>query len=193
MAHSVIEVLEMLARVEGRTVVTVVHQPSWRTFSLFDNLVLLRNGCTVYNGPTKGLELYMSELSVNPPDRANPIDFYFSALQGPEGAEFRAKWVAVAPTGQLAQAKPSKSSRSRRLSSVQDIAMSVETATVTKHMATTLLNQFIVLLHRSSQDYLTDPSKLKANVTVKAIIGAWITVCWNLRSCVGFIDSRVFR
>ena len=39
MARSVVEHLQSLAHGEGRTVVTVIHQPSWRIFQLFDRSV----------------------------------------------------------------------------------------------------------------------------------------------------------
>jgi len=174
MAHSVVEVLEMLAREEGRTVITVIHQPSWRTFCLFDSLVLLHNSRTVYNGPARRLEEYMTKLDVIPPDRANPLDFYFTALQGPRGLDFRDHWLAAAPNGHLEAGRKA----GRRLSSAQDISMVVQSATTSEQRLTTALSQFLVLLRRSSQDYVTDSSKLQANVKVKAIIGTAVGIIW---------------
>jgi ATP-binding cassette, subfamily G (WHITE), member 2 len=57
MARSVIEHLKTLAQVEHRTVITVIHQPSWRIFSLFDALVLLKDGRVVYDGPAAKVQV----------------------------------------------------------------------------------------------------------------------------------------
>jgi ABC-type multidrug transport system ATPase subunit len=34
-------------------VIATIHQPNWDTFSLFDSLLLLANGSTIYSGPLR--------------------------------------------------------------------------------------------------------------------------------------------
>lgn len=53
MANEVATCLADLAR-EGRTVVCTIHSPTAKAFSLFDELLMLKSGRTVYNGPTEG-------------------------------------------------------------------------------------------------------------------------------------------
>ena len=40
--------------------ITVIHQPSWRIFQLFDNLVLLADGRVVYDGSVSEVKDYFS-------------------------------------------------------------------------------------------------------------------------------------
>ncbi len=40
--------------------ITVIHQPSWRIFQLFDNLVLLADGHVVYDGSVSEVKGYFS-------------------------------------------------------------------------------------------------------------------------------------
>jgi len=81
MARSVIEILQSLAHDEGRTVITVIHQPSWRIFSLFDSLVLLKDGQVVFQGPVPEVQGYFSGLGFEAPPHENPMDYYFDVLQ----------------------------------------------------------------------------------------------------------------
>lgn len=48
-AYFVVSTLKNLAK-DGRTVISVIHQPSSEVFALFDNLTLLSKGRTVYFG-----------------------------------------------------------------------------------------------------------------------------------------------
>jgi len=81
MARSVIEILQSLAHDEGRTVITVIHQPSWRIFSLFDSLVLLKDGQIVFQGPVPEVQGYFAGLGFEAPPHENPMDYYFDVLQ----------------------------------------------------------------------------------------------------------------
>ena len=42
-----------IARRHGVIVVASIHQPNWETFALFDKLLLLARGRTMYFGPTR--------------------------------------------------------------------------------------------------------------------------------------------
>lgn len=75
-AYSVVKELQDLART-GRTVVATIHQPSSKTFFLFDDLLLLAEGRVVYHGTVQNVLNYMSALDYNCPPLMNPADFLF--------------------------------------------------------------------------------------------------------------------
>ena len=87
MARSVVEHLRSLAHEEGRTVITVIHQPSWRIFQLFDSLVLLKDGRTSFDGPVGDVKDYFSRIGFTAPADENPMDYYFDILQEPAAAD----------------------------------------------------------------------------------------------------------
>ena len=60
-AERVVRTLKRMAEVEGRTVVVVIHQPSMRVMSMFDQLVLMAEGKAVYQGPMDGFEEFAKE------------------------------------------------------------------------------------------------------------------------------------
>ncbi|RZC70461.1 hypothetical protein C5167_033599 [Papaver somniferum] len=68
---------------EGVNICTVVHQPSYGLFKMFDDLILLaKGGLTVYHGPVKNVEEYFAGLGVIVPDRVNPPDYFIDLLEG---------------------------------------------------------------------------------------------------------------
>lgn len=75
-AYSVVSQLRDLARM-GRTVVATIHQPSSKTFMLFDDLLLLAEGRVVYYGPLSDVLEYLSNLGHVCPTYMNPADFLF--------------------------------------------------------------------------------------------------------------------
>ncbi|GMF42657.1 unnamed protein product [Phytophthora lilii] len=79
MAEAVMIQLQQLAR-EGRTVITTVHQPSSELFTLFDNLYLLCDGVTVYNGRASEAVVYFAELGYQCPAFVNPTDYFMRQL-----------------------------------------------------------------------------------------------------------------
>ena len=53
-AYNTINILKALAA-NGCSVLCTVHQPSSEIFGLFDNVILLKSGVCVYNGPLQAL------------------------------------------------------------------------------------------------------------------------------------------
>ena len=53
--------LKQLAR-EGRTIVCTIHQPSARIFEMFDKLVILGEGRTIYRGTVKNLVPFLDSM-----------------------------------------------------------------------------------------------------------------------------------
>jgi ABC-type multidrug transport system ATPase subunit len=47
-ALALIKLLNRLARKEGKTIISTIHQPSSQAFALFDRLILMQDGNIVY-------------------------------------------------------------------------------------------------------------------------------------------------
>ena len=76
MAFQVVNVLKKLAS-EGRTIVATIHQPSSQIYHLFNQLMLLGGGRTIYAGPADACVEYFAKLGYNCPVYSNPADFIF--------------------------------------------------------------------------------------------------------------------
>src|SRR5271169_5824259 len=77
-AHSMMELLEALAK-EGRTIVCTIHQSRSDLFPMFGNLLLLANGGRmIYSGKGKDMMEYFKNNGYNCPTFANPA--YLSSL-----------------------------------------------------------------------------------------------------------------
>ncbi|XP_062427891.1 ATP-binding cassette sub-family G member 8, partial [Rhea pennata] len=74
-AHNLVITLSRLAR-GNRLVLLSVHQPRSDIFQLFDLVLLLTSGVTVYSGTARGMVQYFTELGYPCPKYSNPADFY---------------------------------------------------------------------------------------------------------------------
>ncbi|KAL4441885.1 hypothetical protein ABPG77_003801 [Micractinium sp. CCAP 211/92] len=73
-AQNIMETLRALAR-DGRTVVATVHQPRSSIWSLFDFLLVLSEGRTLYYGPAAAAPEYFASTGYACPPGYNPADF----------------------------------------------------------------------------------------------------------------------
>ncbi|KAJ5579692.1 ABC transporter G family member [Penicillium hispanicum] len=74
-AFNVVECLVTLARTYNRTVIFTIHQPRSNIVALFDRLVLLANGHTVYSGPFSTCQTYFDRLGYSCPPGFNIADY----------------------------------------------------------------------------------------------------------------------
>lgn len=74
-AYNVIECLVTLAKNYKRTVIFTIHQPRSNIVALFDRLILLAQGRTVYSGPFSQCQSYFDEIGYNCPPGFNIADY----------------------------------------------------------------------------------------------------------------------
>jgi ATP-binding cassette, subfamily G (WHITE), eye pigment precursor transporter len=78
-AYSVAEVLMELA-ISGRTIIATIHQPNSETFDLFDQLMLMADGKTIYlNDAIKSVD-YFSKIGYACPSQSNPADYFMNII-----------------------------------------------------------------------------------------------------------------
>ncbi|KAG7572245.1 P-loop containing nucleoside triphosphate hydrolase [Arabidopsis suecica] len=70
-----LEILRNIAR-SGKTVISLIHQPSGEVFALFDDLLLLPGGETVYFGQAESSTMFFGEGGFPCPSRRNSSDHF---------------------------------------------------------------------------------------------------------------------
>lgn len=80
-ANAVMLLLKKLAN-HGRTIVFSIHQPRYSIFRLFDSIVLLAGGETVYHGPSNQALDYFETIGYTCEAHNNPPDFFLDVING---------------------------------------------------------------------------------------------------------------
>jgi ABC-type multidrug transport system ATPase subunit len=79
-ALAVMQLIARLAREDGRTVVTTIHQPSSELFGLFHRLLLLADGRAAYDGAADAARDHFASLGFPCPLYTNPADHMIKVL-----------------------------------------------------------------------------------------------------------------
>lgn len=66
----------------GKSVVITIHQPSSRMFNMFDKLILLGKGSSLYFGKASEAMLYFSSIGCSPLIPMNPAEFLIDLANG---------------------------------------------------------------------------------------------------------------
>jgi ABC-type multidrug transport system ATPase subunit len=81
-SFEVLNALKQLSR-KGITVITVIHQPRFSIYSMFDSVLLLGvGGKTVYLGPTEYSLAHFERIGFKLPQNENPADFFMDLISG---------------------------------------------------------------------------------------------------------------
>lgn len=80
-AQRIVSTLSKLAKV-GRTVVMTVHQPSSRLFYMFERILVVSDGHTIYWGKGAQVLDYFSSIGHTPSLIMNPADFLLDLANG---------------------------------------------------------------------------------------------------------------
>jgi len=87
-AQSVMECMKGLSE-SGRLVISVIHQPRSSIFIMFDRLLLLSEGHTIYSGIASQAAGYFNNLGHSNPSLFNPADFFLDILSPDNRSEER--------------------------------------------------------------------------------------------------------
>lgn len=90
-ALNLVKLLRRMAKETGMTMVCTIHQPRIAIFNLFDHLLLLGQGETVYFGPTKSAVPYFTRAGFPIPEYSNPADFFLDIITPDNTSPSKAK------------------------------------------------------------------------------------------------------
>jgi len=94
---NLITLLKDIAKETGQAIVCTIHQPRSDIFNLFDSLLLLGNGETVYFGPAAKATNYFADVGYPCPQYSNPADHFLDLItpdnSNPESAEVKQKQI----------------------------------------------------------------------------------------------------
>lgn len=72
--------LKELAHVDGKTVVSTIHQPNTETFDEFDQLLLIARGKVIYHNDSKLSVNYFKTIGFPCPSDSNPADYFMNIM-----------------------------------------------------------------------------------------------------------------
>lgn len=103
-AYEVMHNIQQFSQAHNIAVVTTIHSPNWDIFDLFNNVLLLAHGKTIYSGPVRGVAPYFEALGHPCAKFSNPADHMmrlasddFLSIQAPNDIEGSGE-VAPRPT-----------------------------------------------------------------------------------------------
>eukprot|EP00929_Paragymnodinium_shiwhaense_P121717 TRINITY_DN9406_c0_g1_i1.p1 TRINITY_DN9406_c0_g1~~TRINITY_DN9406_c0_g1_i1.p1 ORF type:complete len:619 (+),score=132.95 TRINITY_DN9406_c0_g1_i1:56-1912(+) len=152
-AEDICSILRDLAGA-GHTVVCTVHQPSWKLFATFDDLLLLAAGRAVYRGLSTKLPDYFSSKGFPAPPNENPVDHAMRVIQEHPAEQFAADF------GKLAPVEASECLRS------------------SYSYPNSFWKQVSVLFRRNVYDFVKDSSKFLSICAMKLTVSLLVGICW---------------
>ncbi|RWS00335.1 ATP-binding cassette sub-family G member 4-like protein, partial [Dinothrombium tinctorium] len=165
--QQLIEYLKELTKsTHPMTIVTTIHQPSFRTFSLFDRLYLLSiQGKCIYEGqPTQVIE-YLSTFKLHCPQFYNPAEFAIEVACGDYGIEI------------LKQLTLSQDKLFKNIFKLEKAEYRLEELIKMRKHAN--LQHLIILLHRSVINMFRDPWLFAIRFAAIVLIALFVTFLYG--------------
>ena len=94
-SFDILNALKSWTRVMNGSTMIALLQPTPECFALFDNLILLRQGAVVYDGPIADIQQYMNDIGVPVPDDQDLADYLSDFLTDPRMVYYRTIYRAA--------------------------------------------------------------------------------------------------
>ncbi len=167
-----------------RTVVCTIHQPSFRIFQSFDEVLFLGReevgdaGCgrVAFVGSASALLAHLDALAVACPRFENPADHMMRLLQDQDQLRSLVRVHAERDLEAATNCGP-KANRSAGLDGDAMDAL-LAAAVARGGFAVGYLQQFFILFQRFAVDYLRDPQKFLMGIAIRSLIGLILGVVW---------------
>jgi ABC-type multidrug transport system ATPase subunit len=193
MAADVMQLLADLA-VEGRVVVSTIHQPSYEIFKKFHKLLLLDEGRIVFHGLVSDAPHFFSSVGFTAPSFENPADFYLRVLQEDKPDDDDAIVVANTLESSLdtspgktdfpsAWEQWSKQHQDGAVVDMQELGAVQQQSTVSEvdmqadnSRELSALQQYFILTERCMYDSVKDKQKFAGCLMMKLMVGVLIAI-----------------
>ena len=181
-AEDVVQALRDLARGRGdgveRTIISTIHQPSWRIFALFDQVVLLTRGRLAFHGAHAELERFFDRLGLASPAKENPADHYMRMMQDDAEADRICDEFARLQRAAGAEHDDGDGARLDTAAIMRSYANRQQRLSEMPRYPTSLRQQFATLFRRSTYEAIKDPAKVCRNLALKLIVGLLVGFVW---------------
>ena len=180
-ATQVIETLRRLAD-QGKTVVSVIHQPSQHIFQLFDDMLLISEGKLMYYGEVSKVRRYMTDLGYGCETETGTAEHVLDCVSRSVGSDSEAErlsgeriesiacaasnlaqeWVSFNGDEEESEDDAGEES-SKKMKPINDNA--------TDHSGTNIFRQFTLLLGRSVQELLRGKTAIFIKIMTQVVMG----------------------
>lgn len=184
-AHQIMSTLSNLARDMSKTIICTIHQPRSDIFAMFDTVLLIGKGRTIYFGPAKNAKDFFAELGYPCPGGYNPADHLLDVLVA-EGDAIVEKM---------------KSSKSHRLiyrNSIEGESESEKNQKEVKDLinkstySASFFTQIMVLQRRSFDRLVRSPVLLTTHVVCSLVLGLFVGgIYFNSQFTVAGVQNRL--
>lgn len=187
-AQAIIEKITELAKTSKKTVLMTIHQPRTDILNLFDKVILLSGGKTVFFGSVADAITHFTELGYPCPGRVNPSDFFLDTLT----VDFRSEDAKVSSNERIQKFQDTWSkiqlskeyfkevveihekhrARTQRHKSLEAAGKSVSDATIPpkRNWPNLWVVEFMTLLERNIKDVMRNPATLGATLGQNAFM-----------------------
>ncbi|ODV88931.1 hypothetical protein CANCADRAFT_131233 [Tortispora caseinolytica NRRL Y-17796] len=133
-SHQVVESIVRLAKEFNCTVIMTIHQPRSNIFALFDRLLLLGKGNTVYSGACSGLAQYFEGIGYECPPGYNIAEYLIDLTMG--GADFANHSASQGNYGQIAAGSNTDNSESSNSNLLSSLVNHFSNSSIAKELTT---------------------------------------------------------
>uniref|UniRef100_A0A6B2L0Z9 ABC transporter domain-containing protein n=1 Tax=Arcella intermedia TaxID=1963864 RepID=A0A6B2L0Z9_9EUKA len=177
-ALRVVNTLRTLCHKYGHTIITTIHQPRSNIFKMFDQLLILWEGKTVYCGPASQTVPYFSRVGFNCPETLNPADYLMDMLEEEEeeeaGPDHHGDGEDLGKKRKQSVEKlPMLFRKSKEHEFIMNYhpARSEDGSTIVIHQPPSLLHQFLTLSSRTWKSTLRDKSVFYFRIGAALLMG----------------------
>ena len=197
-AAQVIETLRTLAD-QGKTIISVIHQPSQHVFQLFDDLLLVSEGRLMYFGETSKVRQHMSDLGYACESEAGTAEHILDCVSRVVGVDVEAestsvKRIEIIASNAISHAKEmvifgkqgsmvEKLNPTQRYPTIQnDGTKKIKRimTNVSAHPGTNMFRQFKLLLGRSINELLRGKAAIMIKIVQQVSLGIIYGGIYNL-------------
>ncbi|KAI3642679.1 hypothetical protein MP228_012234 [Amoeboaphelidium protococcarum] len=178
-ASNIVSTVKKLAVDSNRAVIMTIHQPREYILTLFDKLILLSEGKTVYFGPVQGAIQQFQNCGFSIPPNTNPADFFLDLMTIDMRSE-KLKQESIERNRVLQEAWQAEPPQVVKQSSRTDIDRTKDKVQGNS-WANSFVHEYFILLERNVKDVMRDKITLFATIA-QGVINAII---------IGFIFFRM--
>lgn len=181
-AYILVQSLREMAKNCRSSIICTIHQPSSDIFALFDGLLLLLDGKSVYGGPAMEAVNHFSAAGYPCPQYANPADFFFMHVLTAGGST-----LDTDRTTELVNAWEASDKRNALVARVKkDHAEPVTVQAKGSQLSfgsgskveASRLTQFTVLFKRCLNDLKRNPLRGKAPIAQSVVMATILSFIW---------------